>query len=343
MDASAMPPSPRSCATPTTSPTASTCAGHPVRARASPRRVFDEATHRWIDRDRPRRHGHRRSSASWRPAACRRPSCRSSRASTVPRASVPHRPLAARGRRLHRQAGRRDRHRLVGDPVDPDDRRAGRAPRPSSSARRTSASRRATHRWTPRYERRDEGRLRRAPRRRRSSRAPASLCAAERSRRCEVDRRRSAQRVRGALGARRHRLHARPSTTCSSNKEANDTAAEFVRDKIREIVRDPEVAETLCPALPDRHQAASASTPTTTRPSTATTSRWSTSRTTPIEEITPTRLRTSGRRVRVRRHRVRHRLRRDDRRAARASTSAAAGGRSAARKVGRTARAPTSA
>ena len=43
-------------------------------------------------------------------------------------ADLPHRPLAARGRRLHRQDGRRDRHRLVGDPVDPDHRRAGQAP-----------------------------------------------------------------------------------------------------------------------------------------------------------------------------------------------------------------------
>jgi cyclohexanone monooxygenase len=31
------------------------------------------------------------------------------------------------------------------------------------------------------------------------------------------------------------------------NKEANDTAADFVRGKIREIVSDPQVAETLCP------------------------------------------------------------------------------------------------
>ena len=44
-------------------------------------------------------------------------------------------PVAARGRRLHRQARRRDRHRVVGHPVDPDHRRAGRAARPSSSAR----------------------------------------------------------------------------------------------------------------------------------------------------------------------------------------------------------------
>ena len=39
---------------------------------------------------------------------------------------VPHRPLAARGRRLHRPARRRHRHRIVGHPVDPGHRRAGR-------------------------------------------------------------------------------------------------------------------------------------------------------------------------------------------------------------------------
>ena len=39
---------------------------------------------------------------------------------------VLHQPLAARGRRLHRQAGRGHRHRLVGHPVDPADGRAGR-------------------------------------------------------------------------------------------------------------------------------------------------------------------------------------------------------------------------
>ena len=47
---------------------------------------------------------------------------------TLPGPVVPHRPVAARGRRLHGPARRRDRHRLVGHPVDPDDRRAGRAP-----------------------------------------------------------------------------------------------------------------------------------------------------------------------------------------------------------------------
>ena len=46
----------------------------------------------------------------------------------VPWRLVPHRPLAPRGRRLHRSAPRCHRHRIVGDPVDPDLRRAGGSP-----------------------------------------------------------------------------------------------------------------------------------------------------------------------------------------------------------------------
>ena len=62
------------------------------------------------------------------------------------RRGVLHEPLAARGRRLHRQAGRRHRHRVVGHPVDPAHRRAGRGARRCSSARRTSRSRPTTAR-----------------------------------------------------------------------------------------------------------------------------------------------------------------------------------------------------
>ena len=64
--------------------------------------------------------------------------------------TLPHRPLAARGRRLHRQAGRRDRHRLVRDPVDPAHRRAGGAPHRLPAHARTTRSRRTTGRSTPR-------------------------------------------------------------------------------------------------------------------------------------------------------------------------------------------------
>ena len=49
-------------------------------------------------------------------------------AGELPRCDVPHGALAARGRRLRRAAGGGDRHRFLGHPVDPDHRRAGRAP-----------------------------------------------------------------------------------------------------------------------------------------------------------------------------------------------------------------------
>ena len=101
------------------------------------------------DRDRPRRprvgallhHGHRlpvRRAGARLPGAARRFAGK----------MVSHRPLAARGRRLHRPAGRRHRHRLLRHPVDPDHRPAGRHLWSSSSARRTSACPRATPRWT---------------------------------------------------------------------------------------------------------------------------------------------------------------------------------------------------
>ena len=57
VDASATPPSPRSCATPTTSPTASTCAATSSSRRGSPRRASTRAAHALDGRDgrgRPR-------------------------------------------------------------------------------------------------------------------------------------------------------------------------------------------------------------------------------------------------------------------------------------------------
>ena len=77
------------------------------------------------------------------------------------------------------------------------------------------------------------------------------------------------------------------------NKEANDTAAEFVRTKIRGIVRDPSVAEKLLPR----------DYPIATKRLCVDTGYYATfnrdnvtlidARTTPIQEITPTGLRTS--------------------------------------------------
>ena len=70
-----------------------------------------------------------------------------------------------------------------------------------------------------------------------------------------VDTAASRARERAARGASRQacggRRAVRASSACSPtrspNKAANDVVAEFIRDKIRSIVDDPETAETLCP------------------------------------------------------------------------------------------------
>ncbi len=268
--------------------------------------------------------------ASWRPAA--------SSAANIPDFpgldsfagdDVPHRPLAARRRRLHRQARRRDRHRLVGDPVDPADRRAGGAAVrvPAHAELLDPGAQRAAR--SARTQARDQGRLRRASASATAdagafgSRLPArtSALALEvdaRGARARSTRQRWQHGGLAFLGAFGDLLF---------DREANETAAEFVRAKIREIVRDPEVAEQLSPTTGASAASACASTPATSRRSTGRTSRSSTSARTPIEAITPRGLRTGGARVRARLHRVRDRLRRDDRRAAARSTSAARGGR----------------
>ena len=69
---------------------------------------------------------------------------------TFTRRVLPHRALAARGRRLHRPAARRDRHRLVGHPVDPAHRRAGRGPDRVPAHAELLACRRGNRPLTPR-------------------------------------------------------------------------------------------------------------------------------------------------------------------------------------------------
>ena len=118
--------SPRSCATSTTSPTASTCAATSSSTRGSTAadvRRGRRAAGRSTTDNGDARHGALR--ASWRSAACRPPNMPDVHGPRALRGRLlPHRPLAARGRRLHRQARRRHRHRLVGDPGDPGDRRS---------------------------------------------------------------------------------------------------------------------------------------------------------------------------------------------------------------------------
>ena len=100
------------------------------------------------------------------------------------------------------------------------------------------------------------------------------------------------------------------------DQAANDTAADFVREKIREIVKDPQAAELLAP---NDH-------PIGTKRICVDTDYFDTYNRPNVTLVDlrnrrsrrsrPNGLRTGGRRVRVRHHRVRHRLRRDDRRAA---------------------------
>ena len=236
---------------------------------------------------------------------------------------VLHQPLAARGRRLHRQAGRRHRHRLVGHPVDPAHRRSRRPSSPCSSARRTSRCRPTTGRC--RREKQAAARRRpcRVPRGRRSGRAAAC-----RSSRAELG---ALAGVRGGAAGRATRRRGRPASCSRSlgvfadmlinrdgqrGRRASSCATRSARS-----CDDPETAETLCPK---DH-------PFGTKRPCLDTDYYETFnlphvrlvdlRKHPIATITETRHRHRRRVVRVRRHRLRHRLRRDDRRASSPSTS----------------------
>ena len=286
--------------------------------------VFDEATSRWTIRDRPRRSGLGAVLHHGDGLPVRRAGARTSRASRrFEGECVPHRPLAARGRRLHRPARRRHRHGLVRHPVDPDHRQAGRAPLPSSSGRRTSASPRATRPLDPEFERQREGELRRASGARRASRASASSSSATTQSALEVppeERQREYEErwSRGGLGfaatftdladqqgGQRHRRRVRPRQDPRDRPRPGGR-----RDAVRR--RTIRSAPSACASTPSYYETFNRDNVTLVDISKP-----------PIEEITPTGLRTRGRGVRARQHRVRHRLRRDDRRAARASTSAA--------------------
>ena len=200
------------------------------------------------------------------------------------------RALAARRRRLRRQARRRDRHRLDRHPADPAARRAGRAPvrvpadaelqharaQPAARSRASSARSRPSYRERRRLARES---LSGVP-----SSHPDALPQRSALEVTPEERERAYERgwATGGIGGITLAFN-----DIIANAEANATAADFVRDKIRAIVRDPATAEALCPTTTRSAPSASASTPTTTRPTTATTSRWSTSRDAPIVRLTP--------------------------------------------------------
>ena len=211
-----------------------------------------------------------------------------------------HQPLAARGRRLHRQAGRRHRHRLVGHPVDPDHRRAGRAadgvpahaelldPGAQRPGRRRSA-------W-----RQLDGRPRRVPRggqvvaRRRADAAPTEHGALQLSRGGAAARFEAAWEAGelfAILGvfADHARSTATPTTSSPSSSATRSARSSTTRRPPRRCAR-----RTTRSAPSGR-----ASTPTTTRPSTCPTSASSTcastrSRRSPRPASTPSTSRSSS-------------------------------------------------
>ena len=167
------------------------------------------------------------------------------RARELSRQDVSHRPLAARGRRLHRPARRRHRHRLLGHPVDPDHRRAGRAPDrlPAHAELQRPRAQRAARPGV-----RAAGQGRTTPTFRRQARESRVGFVVERSEASALavtaeERRREYEKRwrRGGLG------FTATYADLLTNEDANDTAAEFCREKIRAIVHDPQVAELLAP------------------------------------------------------------------------------------------------
>ena len=232
VDASATRRSRRSCATSTTSPTASTCAA----TSSFDTRVTAAALRRGRrplgGHDRPRRPCRRRASASWRRAACRR-------------RSVPDFPG------LRRLQGRRAYHtgRWPHEGVDFTGQRVGVIGTGSSGIQSIpliaeQAAHLTVFQRTPNFSVPAQQRAARPRGRARASRpttpSSAQRGARDRDRRPRVDATRSSalEVARGGARARRTRrrweqgglaLRSRLTPICSSTSAANDTAAEFVR------------------------------------------------------------------------------------------------------------------
>ena len=166
---------------------------------------------------------------------------------TFQRRLVPHRPLAPRGRRLHRPAGRRHRHRVVGDPVDPDHRRAGRAPDgvPAHAELQPAGEERPAR---SRASGRAQGPLPRAPPRGPGHRA--SACPTRPAR--EVGAGGGRRRARGDLPRRASSRAAwsgccSPTTTSSPTRRPTTPPPSTCASGSARSSTDPEVAETLAP------------------------------------------------------------------------------------------------
>ena len=192
------------------------------------------------------------------------------------RGDLPHRTLAARRRRLHRQARRRDRHRLVGDPVHSADRRSRRSTCSCSSARRNytraRAQRAAGSPTRGAQVKADYAGLRaETPRRMFAgvdldsiTQSAVAIAATERQREYEARWGHGGVAFIGAFAI------------CSSIRSQRHRGRVRARQDPRHRARPRLAAKLLTPKYDRSAASACASTPTTTRRTTARTSRWST-------------------------------------------------------------------
>ncbi len=234
----------------------------------------------------------------------------------LPGPDLPHRALAARGRRLHRQAGRGHRHRLA--PASSRSRSSPSRPptSPSSSAPRTSACRPATGRCRRGRGRDDEGPATASGAR--PSARPASACRCEPATQSALEV--PEEERRGALPGRLGPGQPRRASSARYTDTLLDKAGQRHGGRVRPG-QDPRHRprprgrrDARAAQLPVRHQAP-VPRHRLLRDLQPPHVHLVDLRKTPIAEITETGIRTSEQRVRRRRHRLRHRLRRDDRRA----------------------------
>ena len=306
----------RSSAICSTSPTSTTCAATSSSPRGSirPSGTTTPIVGRCTPSDGDDRHvpllrdGHRLPVAA--------EGARHRRRRALRRRRVLHEQLAARGRRLHRQARRRDRHGIVGHPVDPDHRQPGRRSSPCSSARRTSRSRPATARSRSERRKHFEADPRRLPREAATLvRAPACRWASRAGSARSPCRPRSVRRryETDVAGGRAPRSSAPASATSSptprpTRRSASSSATRSARSS--RIRRPPRrCARRTTPSAPSavpRHQLLRDVQPAPRPPR----------RSAQDADHHDHRDRHRHERgiARVRRHRLRHRLRRDDRR-----------------------------
>ena len=199
--------------------------------------------------DRQGRDRRPRASASWRRAISRRrarrtiPGLESFKGKWYHTGLWPHEGVDFTGLRVGR-----DRHRLVGRPDR--SRIIARQAKHLYVFQRTAnfslPARNAP--LDPDEGARAQGRISRAPPRRLRYAVRHRRLSAAGEVRARGDRGGAAARLRGEMGrGRQHQLPLFAYTDLLVNKESNDTASEFVRQKIRATVKDPKTAELLCP------------------------------------------------------------------------------------------------